>query len=89
MYKKYNFNRNCVTRYCTEGSPCGQGQDCPERSMRCHSTCEKYLTWKSKREKRKAAWQKEKAKELAFGERYVEKLKRLGVDGNGKPVNRR
>lgn len=86
MYKKYNFNRNCSARYGAEGSPCGQGQDCPKRTMTCHTTCEDYLTWRNEREKRKAKWQKYKAQELAFGDRYAEKLKRLGVDSNGKPV---
>ena len=88
MSKKYNFNRFSSTRYGMDGSPCGQGRDCPDRTPACHSTCEKYLAWKNERDERKAEWLKQKAKETAFGERYMDKLKRLGLTSSGKPVKR-
>jgi hypothetical protein len=46
------------------------------------------LAWKNERDERKAEWLKQKAKETAFGERYMDKLKRLGLTSSGKPVKR-
>lgn len=77
------FNRNSSSMFGMGNAPC---KGCTDRPQNCHSTCEKYLTWKNEREKRRAEWEAYKEKELAYGERYAKKLKRLGFDSHGRPL---
>ena len=54
-------------------APC---KDCPDRQVGCHSTCEKYLTFRKKRNELNESIYKQREKEYAEYQRYVQSLKR-------------
>ncbi len=81
------FNRGTVARFGMDDAPCFKnGQDCPERAKNCHSKCERFLTWKNEREKRKAAYFEQQEKEHAFVERHIHKMEKLGINRHGHKV---
>lgn len=77
------FNKGTVARFGMDEPPC---QNCADRTQNCHSSCERYLTWKNERDKRKEAYIEYQEKEHAFVDRYVRKLKKAGIDRNGHSV---
>lgn len=54
-------------------APC---KDCPDRQVGCHSTCEKYLTFRKERNELNESIYKQREKEYAEYQRYVQSLKR-------------
>lgn len=54
-------------------APC---KDCPNRQVGCHSTCEKYLTFRKERNELNESIYKQREKEYAEYQRYVQSLKR-------------